>query len=138
MSAGAGRRLTLGGMRALILCVSLLAACGSSTSEVCNGNDCVCTAIEPCSADCSGAEACNVSCSATEPCAVDCSPDAPSCHVECSESTACNVDCAGVEDCHVTCPDGACHVTNCTGPGCIVSCGVVGAGTHDGSTVTCE
>jgi len=122
-------------MKSFVLVIAL--AFGCSTSDVCRGNDCVCAANEPCSTDCvAGAGQCDVQCSPGEPCSVGCT-SGEVCHVECSGSSTCSVDCANSPECHVTCPGNSCTVHNCTGPGCVVACGLVGEGTHNGSTVTC-
>jgi hypothetical protein len=122
-------------MKSFVLVIVL--AFGCSTSDVCRGNECVCAANAPCSTDCvAGGGPCEVQCSPGAPCSVGCAAG-ETCHVECSGSSSCSVDCAGTPDCHVTCPGAACTVKNCVGPDCVVACGLTGAGTHNGTTVTC-
>jgi len=123
-------------MKSFALTIALVAL-GCSSNDVCNGNSCVCAVNEPCSADCvAGAGPCDVQCTPNTTCDVGCT-SGQICHVECIDSTQCSVDCAGSPECHVSCPASGCTVRNCVGADCIVACGALGEGTHDGSTVTC-
>jgi hypothetical protein len=123
-------------MRALVLVAAMFVAACSSHEGACAGNSCVCPAQSPCSETCDDLSACDIQCVSGEACDVGCSAD-QICHVECSTTASCDVDCMGTAECHVTCPASGCTVTNCVGPECVVSCGTLGAATHNGSTATC-
>lgn len=113
-----------------------LAGCGSS-SQVCEGDHCVCPADAPCSHDCStGGNACEVQCAPGQPCDVGCAAG-EHCHVECSGAASCDVDCGSSPECHVTCPATGCTVHSCTGPACVVTCGLAALPSHSGATATC-
>ena len=103
----------------------------------CLSDSCVCPGTSSCDHACSpGGLPCHVQCSPGQACDVVCDPN-EECHVEASQSARLTVDCNGTFECHVTCPASGCTITNCIGPECVVACGLTGAGTHQGSTVTC-
>ena len=103
----------------------------------CRSDDCVCPSNQSCEHTCAdGSATCHVQGTPGEAVDVKCRNNGD-CHVECANSPTCKVDCGGSADCHVTCPASGCTVNNCVGTDCQVTCGLVGAATHSGSTATC-
>lgn len=121
----------------LVTCSFALVGCGTDAPQSCAGDNCVCPATTSCTHDCAdGAPTCNIQGAANQAVDVSCSHNG-TCHVQCESSTSCNVDCGGSTDCHVTCPPSGCTVNGCVGAECVVSCGLGGVATHNGSTATC-
>ena len=130
-----------------LLCCSVLAiACADNggggddigPTEDCLSDSCVCPGgATSCDHACApGGPPCHVECSTANACGVTCDPN-EECHVEASQSARVDVDCRNTFECHVTCPASGCTVTNCIGPECVVTCGLFGGATHNGSTATC-